>query len=108
MGSAFRIPIWEKAQTDNVLSWASENRYLITSTAGDAPTSYADIDWQQPRMLVFGSEAHGLNTQVANKSENLISIPMAGNVESLNIAVAAGVILFEAKRQMSAAGRLSS
>jgi TrmH family RNA methyltransferase len=103
MGSAFRIPIWQNANPYDLLSWAAKNHYRTTSTAGDASLSYAEVDWDLPRILLFGSEAHGLNAAIAAKSNELISIPMEGNVESLNIAVAAGVILFEAKRQISAA-----
>jgi TrmH family RNA methyltransferase len=60
-----------------------------------------EIDWKAPRLLVFGSEAHGLSADEREKIDENLLIPMQNRVESLNLAVACGVILFEAKRQIS-------
>ena len=101
MGSAFRLPIWSDAGLDEVVEFAKREGYALTAVALNAPSEYTKIDWKKPRLLVFGSEAHGLPPEILNKMEETVSIPMHAEVESLNLAVAAGVILFEARRQNS-------
>jgi TrmH family RNA methyltransferase len=101
MGSAFRLPIWSGADLDEVFEFASRDGYALTAVALNADSAYTEIDWKRPRLLIFGSEAHGLPSSILEKMDEKISIPMDQNVESLNLAVAAGVILFEARRQIT-------
>ena len=101
MGSAFRLPIWQGMSFDEAIEWAAANRLQTTAADADAESSHYDIDWYKPRMLVFGSEAHGLSDDERRRVEEIIKIPMEREVESLNLAVAAGVILFEARRSRS-------
>ncbi len=98
MGASFRLPIWEHADFLEVINWAKENNLVSVGADVNAEKSYLEIDWKKPRLLIFGSEAHGLSAdERALVSENLV-IPMGNNVESLNLAVSCGVILFEARR----------
>lgn len=76
----------------------SRNIWTIGASA-DATTHYADWDWTQKSALVLGGEGRGLHRLVAEKCDVLVKIPLAGRIESLNVSVAAGVILFEAIRQ---------
>jgi TrmH family RNA methyltransferase len=100
MGAAFRLPIWTDANFFEALDWA-ENAGLISICADvSAEKSYTEIDWTQPRLLIFGSEAHGLSVTERENVEESLLIPMENKVESLNLAVACGIILFEAKRQI--------
>ena len=71
----------------------------VVGTSGDASMNYADWDWRQPSALVLGSEGSGLHRLVAENCDVLVKIPMYGKIESLNVSVATGVILFEAMRQ---------
>lgn len=99
MGAAFRLPIWTNANYFEALEWAAERslKSVCADVGGDK--SYLEIDWKIGRLLVLGSEGHGLSqAELAATDESLI-IPMETAAESLNIAVACGVILFEAKRQ---------
>ena len=98
MGSAFRLPIWQGVSFDDALAWARANGLVTTATAADADVPHFDVDWYKPRMLVFGSEAHGLSDEERERVDEIVRIPMEREVESLNLAVAAGVILFEARR----------
>jgi RNA methyltransferase, TrmH family len=99
LGANLRLPIWEKARFDEVLAWAKERKLISTAADINAEKSYTEIDWKLPRLLIFGSEAHGLSEELRAKIDELTFIPMENNVESLNLAVSCGVILFEAKRQ---------
>jgi 23S rRNA (guanosine2251-2'-O)-methyltransferase len=67
--------------------------------AGDAPQSYDTVDLSLPTAIVLGAEGTGLRRLVRERCDLAVSIPMSGHVESLNVSVAAGVVLFEAVRQ---------
>jgi TrmH family RNA methyltransferase len=99
MGSAFRLNISTGVNFDAAVKLAVENSLLTIGADANATTSYTDVDWKRPRMLVVGSEAHGLNPEHKKTLDELVSIPMSDDVNSLNLAVSVGVILYEAKRQ---------
>lgn len=67
--------------------------------AGDAKQRYSELDLRLPTALVVGAEGTGLRRLVRERCDVLASIPMKGHVESLNVSVATGVVLFEAVRQ---------
>ena len=76
----------------------------IYGAAGDAETSMWDADLAGGAALVFGAEGKGLRPLVRRTCDVLVSIPLAGEVESLNVSVAAALLLYEARRQRTAAG----
>lgn len=100
MGSAFRLPIWRDVEMEEGIEWGKERGMITTAADIAGDKSYTDIDWRSSRLLIFGSEAHGLSDAEKESVDDLIKIPMSSIVESLNLAVSAGVILFEAKRQV--------
>lgn len=67
--------------------------------AGDAPQMYDKMDFTLPTALVLGAEGTGVRRLVRERCDFLAGIPMFGHVSSLNVSVAAGVVLFEARRQ---------
>jgi 23S rRNA (guanosine2251-2'-O)-methyltransferase len=73
--------------------------------AGDAPDPYTDIDWTLPSAIVLGAEGTGLRRLVAERCDRLVRIPMLGAVGSLNVSVAAGVVLYEVVRQRESAAK---
>jgi TrmH family RNA methyltransferase len=60
---------------------------------------YTEIDWRLPSALIIGSEAHGASNKAISLARGTVAVPMSSDVESLNAAMAAGIILFEAARQ---------
>ena len=99
MGANLRLPIWTNADFKEVLDWAKEKKFSSVCADVNAEKSYLEINWKKPRLLIFGSEAHGLTAEERKMINESLLIPMENDVESLNLAVSAGVILFEAKRR---------
>jgi 23S rRNA (guanosine2251-2'-O)-methyltransferase len=67
--------------------------------AGDAAEDYTDVDWTLPSALILGAEGSGLRRLVRDTCDRVVRIPMHGTVDSLNVSVAAGVVLYEAVHQ---------
>jgi TrmH family RNA methyltransferase len=99
MGSAFRLPIVEGIDFEEAIVWATERGLVSTAADISGSISYLNIDWKVSRLIVFGSEANGLDDRELASINERILIPMENEVESLNLAVSSGIILFEAKRQ---------
>jgi 23S rRNA (guanosine2251-2'-O)-methyltransferase len=101
-GAVEHLPV---ARVRNLADWladAKEGGAWIYGAAADAERSHTEVDWSGRAVLVLGSEGSGLRPRVAETCDELVSIPVAGRVGSLNASVAAAVILFEARRQRGA------
>jgi 23S rRNA (guanosine2251-2'-O)-methyltransferase len=72
--------------------------------AADAPEEYTAVDWTLPSAVILGAEGAGLRRLVRERCDRLVRLPMRGNVDSLNVSVAAGVVLYEAVRQRAGRG----
>ena len=99
MGSAFRLPIWAGPAYVETIDWCREHGIATVCADVDATTAYTEIDWTGPSALILGPESTGLTPEELGLADRRVSIPMKGMAESLNVAVAAGVLLFEASRQ---------
>ena len=99
MGSAFRLPIWSGLSYIEVIEWCRQRGIAIICAAVEATTAYTEIDWSRPSALILGPESTGLTAKELELADRRVSIPMKGMAESLNVAVAGGVLLFEAARQ---------
>ena len=99
MGASFRVAVWDGVAYDEAIGWARQRELSTIAADISATTAYTDVDWAKGGMLIFGSEAHGLSVAELASVDQKIIIPMSDAVESLNLAVSAGIILFEARRQ---------
>lgn len=99
MGSAFRLPIWTGASYTQVVDWCvARGIKTIAATAG-AARAFTEFDWRDASAIIVGSESEGLTEAEIALAGEAVRIPMDGAVESLNVAVATGIILYEASRQ---------
>ena len=99
MGSIFRVPFVYVENVTDVIRQMKEHgiRTYATHLAGEL--AYDEPDYRTPSAFFVGNEGNGLRDQVAELADIYIKIPMAGQVESLNAAIAATVVMFEAGRQ---------
>lgn len=99
MGSAFRLPIWRNTDFNKAVAWCREKKIVLLGTAAAAQMRHTDWDWKRPSALVLGPESTGLSDEELQAADQTVSIAMQGEVESLNVSVAAGILLYEAARQ---------
>lgn len=97
-GTAPRIPIARSDDLPRVLTQLKERGYFVYGAEGTAEASMWAADWNRPVAVVVGSEGEGLAPDVADACDELVSIPLHGPVESLNVSVAGGLLLFAAAR----------
>jgi TrmH family RNA methyltransferase len=98
MGASLRLPVWFGPTFHEAVDWAKQNGFLAACADIGGNFSYSEISWNSPHALVIGSEASGLSEQEIAACDVSFRIPMAAPVESLNAAVAAGIVMFEARR----------
>lgn len=99
MGSAFRLPIWTGTDYLDVIKWCAERGIRTIGASAHSPKLFTEIDWRGASALVVGPESSGLSSDEIAAVSEAVSIPMQGSVESLNVAVATGILLYEAARQ---------
>ncbi|MFN2499708.1 MAG: TrmH family RNA methyltransferase [Pyrinomonadaceae bacterium] len=99
MGAAFRLPIWFRPSYGQVIAWCWQYGIKTVCADLDATKLYTDVDWTNPRALILGPETSGLTRAEIEMAGDAVRIPMREPVESLNVSVAAGVLLYEAARQ---------
>lgn len=98
MGAAFRLPIWIGASYAQATAWCRDNQTKSISADVHAKKPYIEVDWTHPTAIVMGAESAGLTAEEIALTDEAVRIPMKGSTESLNVAVAAGILLYEAGR----------
>jgi TrmH family RNA methyltransferase len=97
MGAHFRLPLRAGVTGDELARWLGDRPLWLADPRGEL--SYDQIDWCVPCAVALGGETVGFSSQVETLGRGRVAIPMAGGAESLNVAMAATVLLFEAARQ---------
>jgi TrmH family RNA methyltransferase len=99
MGSAFRLPVWFGPSYSEAISWCATNGIQTVCADVHTTDSYDEIDWVKPSALVLGPESNGLSQSEINEADVAVRIPMQQPADSLNVAVATGILLYYAARQ---------
>jgi 23S rRNA (guanosine2251-2'-O)-methyltransferase len=102
-GALEHVPVARAANLSRLIEEFKERNIWTIGTSADATTSYTAWDWTQPTALFLGGEGAGLHRLVRERCDVLVSIPLHGRISSLNVSVAAGILLYEAIRQRTAA-----
>ncbi len=95
MGACFKIPIVE-ADFNEIKTWLNKNNFKIIITDTDAKASYYELSYKGRVAIVMGSEKYGVSEDFYNMEYTGVSIPMLGDCDSLNVGVAATILLYEA------------
>ncbi|MFQ5469597.1 MAG: 23S rRNA (guanosine(2251)-2'-O)-methyltransferase RlmB [Gammaproteobacteria bacterium] len=98
-GAAENIPLISVTNLSRTMQWLKEEGVWLFGADEKGESTIFDADLSGPVALVLGAEGKGLRRLTRENCDHLVSIPMAGSVSSLNVSVAAGVFLYEAKRQ---------
>jgi len=98
-GALEYVPVARVTNLARLIEQLKERNVWVVGTAGDAPTDYTEWDWTRPSAVVLGGEGGGLHRLVRERCDALVRIPVRGKIESLNVSVAAAVILYESLRQ---------
>jgi len=98
-GATSYLPVCRVTNLATVIDDLKEAGIWIAGTSDKATQSYTEIDLTVPIALVIGNEEKGIRRRIAEKCDLLVSIPLHGNISSLNASVATGILLFEVCRQ---------
>ena len=99
MGSTFRLPVVVKQSVESAIAAARASGLRVFATTVRDGTPLPDCDLRGPAAVLLGSEGGGLPRAITDAADAHVTIPMQGPVESLNVAVAAAIVLYEAARQ---------
>lgn len=100
-GAAETVPVYVVTNLARTLRWLKGEGLWIIGTAGEAENTIYQTDFTVPIALVIGAEEKGMRRLTREQCDLLVKLPMRGTVESLNLSVATGVLLYEALRQRS-------
>lgn len=103
-GALEHLPVVRVTNINRALEDLKKRKYWIYGVDERGDQDYDRVDFAERAVVVFGAEGKGLHQMVRQHCDVLVRIPMAGKISSLNVSVAAGVMLFEWKRRRAAAG----
>ena len=98
-GAAETVPVYQVTNLARTLRWLKGEGLWIMGAAGETAQTIYSTDFSVPMALVVGTEGKGLRRLTKEQCDVLVSVPMLGKVESLNLSVATGILLYEAVRQ---------
>jgi 23S rRNA (guanosine2251-2'-O)-methyltransferase len=107
-GAVEHLPIARVTNLSSLIGQLKERNVWVVGTTADAPLDYTQWDWTRPSAIVLGGEGAGLHRLVRERCDQLVRIPVRGKIKSLNVSVAAGIVLYEALRQREVPNRSRS
>jgi TrmH family RNA methyltransferase len=104
MGAVFAVPVAQAPGVAGFFGWASQHGVTVVTTSGSARASFWEVEYPRPVAFLLGAEGPGLPGDLLARGDLSVRIPMTGTAESLNLAAAATLVLYEAQRR---SGRLT-
>lgn len=102
-GALHRLPVCRERSIRGAVRFLRDNGYQVVAASEKADINYTQADYTGPVALVMGAEDVGIDPEVLRQCDTFVSIPMFGHIGSLNVSVAAGVMMYEVVRQRLAA-----
>ena len=96
------MPVCRETNLKDTLNFLKSSGLQVVACTEKSPALYNSIDFSLPTVLIFGSEGSGISPEILKMSDVQIRIPLQGKIDSLNVSVSAGIILYEALRQRTA------
>lgn len=101
VGQWFRLPVVTNQNLFQLVEQQRQQGVQIIATTSKATKTYWDVDFTRPSLILLGNEGAGLSSELIDLVDVQIKIPLLNQVESLNVAVASGLLLYEAQRQLT-------
>ncbi len=98
-GAAETVPVYQVTNLARTLRWMKEQNIWVLGTSGNSNQSVFSTDLSMPLAVVMGTEGTGMRQLTEKQCDFLVKIPMLGQVESLNVSVAAGILMYEIYKQ---------
>jgi 23S rRNA (guanosine2251-2'-O)-methyltransferase len=98
-GALHKIPVCRSGSLPETINYLKESGLQIIAASEKATNLYYQVDYSKPSAIIMGSEEDGISRAILNIAEHRVYIPVLGKIESMNVSVAAGVIIYEAVRQ---------
>lgn len=98
-GALLRIPVCREANFKTTLNLAKQYGIQIVAATEKGAVHYRQVDFRQPTLLILGNEEHGISNELLKMSDLRAKLPILGQVQSLNVGVAAGIFMYEALEQ---------
>ena len=98
-GATFNVPLCIEPEMLTAVEHAKKSGIQIITTSANTTQNYVDVDYTRPTLIIVGNEHHGVSQSILAQSDQCVKIPMLGDINSLNISVAASLMIFEAQRQ---------
>ncbi len=98
-GQWFRLPMAVSSDLPRVVAQAKAQGMQVVATLPEAQMAYWDLDLRRPSLILLGNEGAGLSEELSALADHQVTIPLQAGVESLNVAIAAALLLYEAARQ---------
>lgn len=98
-GALFHIPVCREKNTLDAVRQLKDNGYKIVAATEKGARNYTETDFTVPVAIVMGAEETGISDEVIRLADDLAAIPIKGDISSLNVSVAAGIMIYEAIRQ---------
>ncbi len=101
-GALLRIPICREANLKTAINLAKQSDIQIVAASEKGAVDYLDVDFRRPTLLIMGAEDTGISPELLKLCDCSAKLPIRGNIQSLNVSVAAAVFLYEMLRQRNA------
>ena len=98
-GALLRIPLCRVRDLVRTVRFLRDSGVIVIATDGRGTTALQEVDFSQPIAIIMGSEGQGVAPELLRAVDHIVFIPQAGEMDSLNVSVAAGILLYEAQRQ---------